>query len=53
MEMSHHTSFHMGWMIGLKVEILVPVGGFPVAKDVQAAILPSPLFHVVSLILSR
>ena len=43
MEMSHHTSFHMGWMIGLKVEILVPVGGFPVAKDVQAAILSSPL----------
>ena len=36
---SHHTSLHMGRIMGLQVEIPVRVRGLPVDKDVQAAIL--------------
>ena len=41
-ETSHHTSFHMGRMMGLEVEILVHLRGLPVHRDVQAAILSPP-----------
>ena len=34
METSHHTSFHVGWMVELKVEILVRVCGLPVDRDI-------------------
>ena len=41
METSHHTSLHVGRMMGLEVEILVRVRGLPVDRDVEAAILSS------------
>ena len=41
-ETSHHTSLHVGRMMGLKVEILVCVCGLPVDRDVQATILSPP-----------
>ena len=41
-ETSHHTSLHVGWMMGLEVEIPVCVWGLPVDRDVQAAILSPP-----------
>ena len=41
-EASHHTSLHMGRMMGLKVKIPVRVRGLPVDRDVQAAILSPP-----------
>ena len=31
--------FKSGWMMGLKMEILVCVSGLPVERDVQSAIL--------------
>ena len=42
METSHHTSLHVGQMMGLKVEIPVRVCGLPVDRDIQATILSSP-----------
>ena len=33
METFHHTSLHVGRMMGLKVEIPVHVGGLPVDRD--------------------
>ena len=41
-EASHHTSLHVGWMMGLKVKIPVCVHGLPVDRDVQVAILSPP-----------
>ena len=41
-ETSHHTSLHVGQMMGLEVEISVRVHGLPVDRDVQAAILSLP-----------
>ena len=38
-ETSHHTSLHVGRMMGLEVEILARVRGLPVDRDIQAAIL--------------
>ena len=37
-ETSHHISFRMGWMMGLKVVILVHVRGLSVDRKVQAGI---------------
>ena len=37
-ETSHHTSFHMGWMMGLKVVMLLRVRGLSVDRKVQAGI---------------
>ena len=34
MKTSHHTSLHMGQMLGLEVEILVRVHAFPVDRDI-------------------
>ena len=41
METSHHSSLHIGQMMGLKVEIPVCMHGLHVNKDIQAAILSS------------
>lgn len=43
-ETSHHTSVYVGQTVGLELEIPVRVGGLPVDRDIQAAILcPSAL----------
>ena len=41
-ETSHHSSLHVGRMMGLEVEIRVRVRGLPVDRDIQAAILSPP-----------
>ena len=41
-ETSHHTSLHVGGMMGLEVEIPVHVRGLPLDRNVQGAILSPP-----------
>ena len=42
METSHHSSLHVGRMMGLEVEIPVCMRGLPIDRDIQAAISSSP-----------
>jgi len=42
METLHQTSLHMGWVVGLEVEVPVCVCGFSVDSNVQTSTLPPP-----------
>jgi len=42
MEALDQTSLHMGWVVGLEMEVPVCVWGFSVDSDVQTSTLPPP-----------